>query len=58
MADELLNACLRKQPYKTVEAATARLVELKAGPNVVDPERLVIYPCSYCGAFHLGHLPV
>lgn len=54
--DELLGKCLRKQAYRTMGAAKARLKEMRGGGRCVDPKRLRVYLCDYCDEYHIGHI--
>jgi hypothetical protein len=43
--------CAGKTRHETREAARAHLLELRR------PWTLNVYPCRYCGGFHVGHKP-
>ena len=49
--------CKGKLSFRTIEAAEARILTLRARPKMKDPELLEVYKCLACGKFHCGHRP-
>jgi hypothetical protein len=44
-------ACGHKRRHMTVNSAQAHVAQLMAK----DGELMVVYPCRWCGFFHVGH---